>query len=202
MMSKGNVRRRLQEVALELFQERGYDSTTATEIAARVGVTERTFFRYFASKRDVLFDEDALHDGLKAGIAAAPKDLAPMRVLHAAFRSLIPLLERNRPLSEPARAVIARTPALQERYMAKAAATTATVAAALRSKGVEPDLSDLAAAAGMAVIGQAMEAWFASRSHKLDTCLDRAFQTWDTLASGPPARPDRMARVRSPTGAP
>lgn len=182
------MRRRLQEAALELFREQGYDGTTATEIAARVGVTERTFFRYFASKRDVLFDEDALHEGLKAGIASAPKGLAPMQVLHSAFRSLIPLLERNRPLSEPAREVIAKTPALQERYLAKAAATTATMAAELRAAGVEPDLSNLAAAAGMAVIGQAMEVWFASSSNSLEACLDQAFQLWDQLASGPRQR--------------
>jgi AcrR family transcriptional regulator len=178
------VRRRLQEVALELFQEQGYEGTTATEIAARVGVTERTFFRYFASKRDVLFDEDALHEGLQAGVAAAPKGLAPMQLLHSAFTSLIPLLERNRPLSEPAREVIARTPALQERYLAKAAATTAMLASALRAAGIQPQLSELTAAAGMAVIGQAMEAWFASSSKDLETCLDQAFQLWDLLASG------------------
>ena len=50
------VHRRLQQAALELFSERGYDQTTAAEIAARAGVTERTFFRHFADKREVLFD--------------------------------------------------------------------------------------------------------------------------------------------------
>ena len=43
--SAGNLRVRLQQAALELFRERGYERTSAAEIAARVGVTERTFFR-------------------------------------------------------------------------------------------------------------------------------------------------------------
>ncbi|MDH7637654.1 TetR family transcriptional regulator [Sphingomonas oryzagri] len=181
-MSKGDVRRRLQEAALALFQERGYDGTTATEIAARVGVTERTFFRYFASKRDVLFDEDALHEGLSAAIAEASDGLSPMALLRRAFVSLIPLLERNRPLSEPARAIIAVTPVLQERYLAKAAATSMLLAEALRMRGVDQDVATLAAASGMGVIGQAMESWFNDPSAGLGQHLDRAFQAWSRLS--------------------
>jgi len=45
-------RGRLQEAALALYSERGFDQTTAAEIAARAGVTERTFFRHFADKRE------------------------------------------------------------------------------------------------------------------------------------------------------
>ncbi len=53
-------RGRLQEAALALYSERGFDQTTAAEIAKRAGVTERTFFRHFADKREVLFGGSAL----------------------------------------------------------------------------------------------------------------------------------------------
>ncbi len=46
---------RLAQAALELYGERGYDQTTVAEIAERAGLTERTFFRYFSDKREVLF---------------------------------------------------------------------------------------------------------------------------------------------------
>jgi len=67
------VRLLLQEAALELYLERGYDKTTAGDIAARAGVTERTFFRHFADKREVFFDREAqLRDLLTGAVAAAP----------------------------------------------------------------------------------------------------------------------------------
>ena len=50
-----NARGRLEKAALELFRERGFDQTTTAEIAERAGLTERTFFRHFADKREVLF---------------------------------------------------------------------------------------------------------------------------------------------------
>jgi len=55
-----NSRGRLQEAALALYAERGFDQTTVAEIAARAGVTERTFYRHFADKREVLFGGSAV----------------------------------------------------------------------------------------------------------------------------------------------
>ena len=50
-----NARGRLEQAAMELYAERGFDQTTVAEIAARAGLTERTFFRHYADKREVLF---------------------------------------------------------------------------------------------------------------------------------------------------
>jgi AcrR family transcriptional regulator len=182
--SREDVRRRLQLAALALYQERGYDRTTAAEIAARAGVTERTFFRHFADKREVLFDgETRLHDALSAAIAEAPKGLGPMQVLLWAFRSTQPMFEENRPLTEPGREVIARTPALQERQLAKAASTIAVVAAALQRRGVAPDLADLAAGAGMMAFGHAVRAWFDDPSLSLSDHLERAIEALRGLSA-------------------
>jgi len=181
-----DVRRRLRKAALELYGERGYDRTTTAEIAARAGVTERTFFRHFADKREVLFDgEAALHATLSKAIAEAPTGTGPMEALLAAFRSIEALIETNRPLTEPARAVIARTPALQERQLAKAASTTAALAAALRARGVEAGLATLAAGTGMAAFSHAAQAWFEDPSVGLGVHLERAVAALRGLSGTP-----------------
>jgi AcrR family transcriptional regulator len=77
-----NVRKRLQCSALELFRERGYEDTTAAQIAAKAGVTERTFFRHFPDKREVLFNGDiAFTEAVTTAVRGAPKALGPWEAL-------------------------------------------------------------------------------------------------------------------------
>ena len=75
-----DARGRLEKAAMELFQERGYVRTTVEEIAARAGLTERTFFRYFADKREVLFSgSKELEKGIVERIESAPARGEPAR---------------------------------------------------------------------------------------------------------------------------
>ena len=84
--SGADARHRLQLAALELFKKNGFETTTAAGIAAQAGVTERTFFRHFADKREVLFDgEDAFREALVEGVREAPAQLAPMAALLSSF---------------------------------------------------------------------------------------------------------------------
>ncbi len=65
-----NARGRLEQAALELYGERGFEQTTVAEIAERAGLTERTFFRHFADKREVLFwGAGALQELLVSAVA-------------------------------------------------------------------------------------------------------------------------------------
>ena len=178
------ARDRLRQAALELFAENGFEQTTAAQIAARAGVTERTFFRHFPDKREVLFDgEDRLGKALAAAITAAPEGLPPMDMLRRAFAAVAELLEGNRAFSEPRQHIIAASPALTEREVAKHATLAAGMASALRQRGVAPLRADLAAQAGLAVMGHAISAWFADPSKSLETHLDRAFVELQNLAS-------------------
>lgn len=180
--SGAEARRRLQQAALELYRERGYDRTTAAEIAARAGVNERTFFRHFRDKREVLFDGEArLRAVLIRAVAEAPGDLDPLEVLHAAFREATPLLEENRSFSEPRLAVIAATPALRERELAKAASLSEALAHALRERNLPTRQSRLAAHAGWAAFSEAVDAWVESPSTDLRTHLEHAFDELRTL---------------------
>ncbi len=189
------ARRRLQQAAIALFCERGYDQTTTAQIAARAGVTERTFFRHFADKREVLFDgQEKLRELLTGAIAKASATLQPLEVLSCAFRSLEQLLEDNRPFSLPRQQVIDVTPALRERELTKVAALAEVLALALRQRGVDERLAALAAQTGMATFRYAVASWFADPASGLGTHLDRAFDELDGLASSFSTRKVRRRR--------
>jgi AcrR family transcriptional regulator len=169
------ARARLREAALELYRENGYDETTTAQIAARAGVTERTYFRHFADKREVLFDGEAeLRAILVDAIAAAPAGLAPLPVLVRAFSATVPLLVANRPIAEQRAEVIAVTPALQERAYAKTAALTDSIADALVQRGTAPPTARLAARVAMAAFARASERWGGDPAVDLEASIAEA----------------------------
>jgi len=171
------VRRRLQEAALELYQEGGYDRTTAAEIAAKAGVTGRTFFRHFADKREVLFGgEEEFAAALTSAILNAPKGMAPLEALFHAFRTVEPIFVENRPFSTRRQTVIDSNPALQERAQAKRQALAAIVVSALAQRDVPLRLAKLAAQLGMAAMNCAVSSWFDSGTADLDCHLSQAFE--------------------------
>lgn len=170
------MRLRLQEAALELYLERGYDKTTTGDIAARAGVAERTFFRHFADKREVFFDgETELRDLLTGALAEVPADVKPLPALRAAFHEVVPLIERNLPVTERRAPVIAATPALRERALSKSAFLVACLTDALRARGVPGPQAALYAQVGMDTYAIAIRRWGADRGEDLHTHIDRAF---------------------------
>ena len=180
------ARSRLRQATLELFQQRGYDATTAAEIAARAGVTERTFFRHFADKREALFDgEEAFRETLAERVTSAPEDMSAMAALFHAFRSVESLLEQNRPFTEPRQKVIAKTPALQERVLTKSAGLIAALSAALRQRGVDENVAALAAEIGMAMFSRATSAWLADPALDLNANLKKVHAELQGLSLEP-----------------
>jgi AcrR family transcriptional regulator len=184
--SGADARRRLQQAALDLYRERGFDQTTAADIAARAGVNERTFFRHFPDKREVLFDGEAeLRAALVRYVAEAPGDLHPLQVVRHALGKAARILEDNHPFSAPRLELIAATPALRERDLAKAAAMADTVADALRRRGVPDRPAQLTAQVGWATFHHAAENWIADPSADLVAHLQRAFDELRTLSATP-----------------
>src|ERR1700690_2438602 len=83
---EADSRGRLEQAALALYGERGYQNTTVAEIAERAGGTERTFFRHFADKREVLFGGGgALQELLAQAVTDAPDSATPIDAVAAAL---------------------------------------------------------------------------------------------------------------------
>jgi AcrR family transcriptional regulator len=155
-----NARGRLEEAALELYTERGFDETTVAEIAERAGLTERTFFRYFADKREVLFGgQDALLDLFVNTIADAPESMSPIDAVGAALASVAAVFEGRHKHARRRQAVIAANPRLQERELIKLASIATAIAEGLRRRGASDTAAKLTAEAGVAVFKVAFDRW-------------------------------------------
>jgi AcrR family transcriptional regulator len=155
-----NARGRLEQAALELYSERGFEQTTVAEIAKRAGLTERTFFRYFADKREVLFaGAGSLQEFFVSTLTDAPDSAAPIDAVAATLEAVAALFQERRGHSRQRQAVIAANPELQERELIKLASLSAALADGLRRRGVTDPAASLAAEAGTAVFKIAFERW-------------------------------------------
>jgi hypothetical protein len=130
------------------------------------------------------FDGEAdLRAALMQAVAEAPSGLQPLETLLRAFRRAGRILEDNRPFSEPRLAIIAATPALRERELAKHASLIDAVAEALRQRDVPERLAGLAARTGWAAFQHAAEAWIEDPSQSLEAHLRHAFDDLHALSA-------------------
>jgi AcrR family transcriptional regulator len=168
----------IQEHALRLFVEKGYDATTVDEIAAAAGVSHMTFFRYFPRKEEVVeYDEyDPLLEKL---IAARPPDEPPLVVLHNAIRAgLEKILSTDREALQVRTRLVLRNPVLRSRNLVAQDATRNLFATALARRAglTEPDLAALVqASAALDAVGVAMMAWADGNVTDPVAVIDEAF---------------------------
>jgi AcrR family transcriptional regulator len=152
-----DARGRLQEAALALYGERGFEQTTVAEIARRAGLTERTFFRHFADKREVLFyGSGILQDLLVKAVAGAPPTASPIDAVAAGLDAIPAMFQDRREGSRQRQAVINANAELQERELIKLAKLAMALAGALRERGVPDPAASLAAEAGQPDLAQLM----------------------------------------------
>jgi AcrR family transcriptional regulator len=151
---------RLVQAALELFVEQGFDQTTTAQIAERAGLTERTFFRYFADKREVLFwGAHALEELVDKAVADAPAAMSPIDAVAAALEAAGALLQERHQLARRRQSIIAANAELRERELIKLASLSSAIARALRRRGVGEPRASLTAEAGIVVFRIAFERW-------------------------------------------
>jgi AcrR family transcriptional regulator len=155
-----NAREGLQDAALTLFARQGLDGTTVAEIAAAAGVSQRTFFRYFVDKREVIFwGQEKLEQRIVDELATArPSD--PMSLLVTALDAAATFFpDQRRPRSRTRRAVIDADPTLQERELLKFASLAEAIALAIQQHHVAPAKAAVAARAAVAIFSLSFTTW-------------------------------------------
>lgn len=166
------VWRAVRAAALELFEKQGYAATTIEQIAAAADVSRATFFNYFASKEDVLFDQDPEErENWQALMAARPADEPLWDSLSAIMIGFSESLRERMPIQRKLKAV---TPALAERTNAfgQQFRSDLTEWAARRTAGTADDLTvALRLNLLFAAAGTAYQTWRDDES--FDDYLDR-----------------------------
>ncbi len=183
-------RRRLVEAAIELFSEHGFAETTVDDIAARAGVTPRTFFRQFSDKEEVLFADEgdllpllleAIADDSAGVVRAEAHMLAALGVLSAAIE----------PRREPLRRrqhIIDSQISLSGRDLAKQARWQQEVTAALVDRGFPAEQSEVLASIGFALFRRSLHAWLTdaagqSLTHRVREALERVRSVMDVSST-------------------
>ncbi|QYF74501.1 TetR family transcriptional regulator [Cryobacterium sp. PAMC25264] len=180
-----DARGRLSSGAFELFVERGFDQTTALDIAQRAGLTERTFFRHFPDKREVLFEGlTYLQDAVVHAIQSAPEGLTAIDTVGSAMESAVALFgDRN--YARTRATIVAANASLQERELHKVAGIAAAAAEALRHRGVDPMTADLAAEVAVTVFKIGFYEWIAPEAQtNLPACIRGALQRLKDVTAG------------------
>jgi AcrR family transcriptional regulator len=175
------TRHDLAEAAAQLFLDRGYEATTVEEIAALVEVSPRTFFRYFASKEDVL-DEilQANVHSMIASLRERPADEPLLDSLRAATR-----MGLGSSLSDPRAlalfAIVHRTPALRGRWLDRSRCEQTALAEILAARLGDEEDSELALLAAGALIGTVttiFDFFSDATPERLQELLDRAIDAF------------------------
>jgi AcrR family transcriptional regulator len=175
-----DARGRLRQAALELYGDRGFDQTTVAQIAERAGLTERTFYRHFADKREVVFSGE-VERVLRSALADAPASATPIEAVTAALDAAGDVLDERHAMTRRRQAVIAANPSLQEREQIKYASLAEDMAALLRERGADRASARLAADAGIAVFRAAFERWIGAEERR--DFHDLVRETLDELRS-------------------
>ncbi|ROS43338.1 TetR/AcrR family transcriptional regulator [Amycolatopsis thermoflava] len=163
----GGTQQRLQEAAIKLFSESGYDSTTVADIAGTAGVTERTFYNHFADKRDVLFpDQQQFIAEVAEAVTAAPPGQPPLDTILAALRHTADWFDQHRDAAQRRRKILDTRAELRERELAKMAALDTAIAAALRERGCPTGTATLTAVAAVAAYRLAVDTWLTDPEHR------------------------------------
>ena len=196
-----NARERLVTAAMELFEARGFDQTAVADIAARAGLTERTFFNCFPDKREVLFHgAEKLQAFLVECAAKVPTSASAMETVSAALEAVVRTSDEKPEFADFARrrqVLLHAHAELRERELTKLAAIATALAGALRSRGLTPLDANIAAEVGIAVFKVAFETCMSDpKRRKLAVHFRAAMAELAVLEVGSPARVEKPRSAR------
>lgn len=167
---------RLEEAAASLFSEQGYDATSVAQIAARAGLTQRTFYNHFPDKREALFGLSAQFEAETVqAFRSRENTLAPLEAVVDALKQVCEsMFEDRRAAIVRRQGIISANRELQERDAHKQAALREALSEMLCQSGLGAEAAALTAGASLLVLQSAIGAWLQpAETRSLRELLDR-----------------------------
>lgn len=168
----------IEQVAFRLFAEQGFEATTVEAIAAEVGVSRRTLFRYYSSKNDIPWGQfDRTLDGFRQILAGMPTDLPLHEAVHRGVLAFNEFPEDSQPPHRDRMRLILRTPALQAHSVLRYAEWRAVIADYVADRrGLEADdlMPRTVGHVSLALALSAYEQWLESPDASMPTLLEAA----------------------------
>lgn len=182
-----HTRFRIRAAAVELFREQGFNNVTTEQIAARVGVTQRTLFRHFGTKDAILFDNDGIVEFFDQALGRQLALHPPMEAIRLTLLEISGSYDRNAALFRANHQVIIASDMLKAFARQRTGRIDELVARALeggetfRERAAKPALKSRAAAAAlMGPIRELTDAWLEGEVDGSLTDLSR--RVWPTMA--------------------
>jgi AcrR family transcriptional regulator len=177
---------RLEQAAYELFRDRGFEQTTVAEIAQLAGLTERTFFRHYADKREVLFGgSTTLRDELLRALDEVSPSLPTIEAVRIAVEAISALMHGRRSIARERQRIVVAHADLLERELIKRATLTAALAQGLQARGTPEPSASLAAEMGIGVFFVAFVRWLDDAADReLVEIVHESFDQLKAVASG------------------
>jgi AcrR family transcriptional regulator len=143
-----------------IYGKQGFDRTTVAEIAESAGLTERTFFRHFTDKREVLFSgAKQLQELLVTTVVNAPASVSPIEAVTRALEAAGEMFNERRAFSVQRQRIIDESGELQERELIKLSTLATALADALRERGVADPTAALTGEIAIAIFKTAFDRW-------------------------------------------
>jgi len=192
------VRSEIWNTAVDLFAEHGYDRTTIDDIATAAGVSRRTFFRYFASKDDVMVQATDTYGDLLVEAVKESAGAPPLQIVESAVRRLAAFVVVQ-PRARLAMQIILENPSARGAQLSEYSVITERVAEAFADAGAAGDghAPTLLASLTFVLLNRVFQSWY-ERSTDIGPIVDEVVGAFHELSRAPrPRAPRHGPRTRS-----
>lgn len=181
------VRTALRDAALDLFLEKGFEAVRVEEITARAGVSRRTFFRYFASKDDLMaHGVDEFREVVRRVAEDSPRNIRPLELFRRTAAE-VARISAAAPRSKDVVRIILASPGARMAQMTRVAAVEDVLEKAFQSRcrgREERKAAGIFAAMTLAAVGAILREWCLADGARVERITEQVLGAFERSLAG------------------